>query len=189
MKNIFLVGLFAMIFATNSYSQKSNSFSDNYSVGIGYGFNSNIGNPGILFSNDYKFNLSTKFALNPGISFFQSLDVYEKRRGNDYRSHSGIVLDFSVEYAIAKIKNVTIALNVGPSFEIGDYSYVKIQANEQFNIPEKIVSEQIYQPGVHGGVEFIWKNKSMKTRAISFVTNSQYYLVPNSLGVLYKFGL
>lgn len=165
------------------FSQENKKFS----IGLGYGFDTNISNDGILLTNDYKIFLTNKLILNPGVSVFQSMNTI-KRIEPGYRSHSGLVFDLSLEYEIIKIKNFGISMNLGPSFEIGDQTYSSVRTYEYgVLIDEQFVHEQIYQPGLMAGIEFSFQKNKRNT--FSIVSNFQYGLLPNSVGVLYKIGL
>lgn len=178
-----------MLVATSSFSQNSISRKDKFSVGIGYGFNSNIGNDGILFSNDYKHYIIDRLAINPGISFFQSINLFQDMTENGYKSHSGLVFDLSLEYSVYRQNNFNIALNLGPSFEIGDFNYTSLRTYiDGVLIEERFVHQLIYEPGIFGSIEFSWDKDQKLVKTLAIVTNSQFGLIPNSLGVVYKIG-
>jgi len=189
MKNLIFIILLTVVFATGSYAQDSTNRKEIFSVGIGYGFNSNIGNDGILFSNDYKHYLTDRLAINPGISFFQSINLFQDISENGYKSHSGLVLDLSLEYSIYRHNNFNIALNLGPSFEIGDFNYTSLRTYiDGVLIEERFVHQLIYEPGVSGSIEFSWDKNKKIVKTLAIVTNSQFGLIPNSLGIVYKIG-
>lgn len=189
MKSSLFITLLSIVLTTVSYAQDSTTRKENFSVGLGYGFNSNIGNDGVLFSNDYKYYLTDRLVINPGICFFQSVNMFRNIAENGYKSHSGLVLDLSLEYSIYSQKHFNIALNLGPSFEIGNLSYSSMRTYENGVLTEeRFVHKQIYEPGVSGSVEFSWDKGQKLVKTLAIVTNSQYGLFPNSLGIVYKIG-
>ncbi|MEA4935793.1 hypothetical protein SDC9_156137 [bioreactor metagenome] len=189
MKHLIIVSLLSVFITSEAQDQGSTTPKEKFSVGIGYGFNSNIGNDGILFSNDYKHYLTDRLVMNPGISFFQSVNMFQNIARNGYKSHSGLVFDLSLECSIYNHKYFNIALNLGPSFEIGDISYSSMRTYENGVLTEeRFVHKQIYEPGVSGSVEFSWDRNKKLVKTLSIISNSQYGLIPNSIGILYKIG-
>jgi hypothetical protein len=189
MRNLIFITIFSAFVITSSYAQKTINPKEKFSIGIGYGFNSNIGNDGIVFSNDYKHSLTDKLVINPGISFFQSINFFQDMAENGYKSHSGLVFDLSLEYSVYRKNNFNIALNLGPSFEIGDLSYSSIRTYmDGVLIEERFVHDQVYEPGVFGSIEFSWDKDRKLVKTLAITTNSQFGLIPNSLGIVYKIG-
>lgn len=177
-----------MLLSSNNYAQKSTIRKDIYSVGLGYGFNSNVGNDGIIFSNDYKYYLSNRLAINPALSFFQSTNIFNNF-DEGYQSHSGLVFSFSLDYTIYNKKNFNIALNIGPSIEIGDQSHTSMRAYyEGVLTDERFENERLFVPGIVGNIEFSWDENKKFVKTLSIISNSQYGLFPNSLGIVYKIG-
>lgn len=183
-----LTMLVVLCISSNNYAQKSSIRKDKYSVGIGYGFNSNVGNDGLVFSNDYKYYLSNRLALNPALSYFQSINLFHDFE-EGYQSHSGLVLSFSLDYTIYHKNDFNIALNLGPSFEIGDQSHTWMRTYyDGILTEERFENERLFVPGVVGNVEFSWDESKKFVKSISIISNSQYGLIPNSLGIVYKIG-
>ena len=188
-KNLNLVVIIVMLFITsNNYAQKSSIRKDKYSVGIGYGFNSNVGNDGLVFSNDYKYYLSNRLALNPALSYFQSINLFHDFE-EGYQSHSGFVFSFALDYTIYNKNDFNIAINLGPSFEVGDQSYSWLRTyTDGVLTEERFENERLFVPGVVGNIELSWDENKKFVKSISIISNSQYGLIPNSLGIVYKIG-
>ncbi len=184
----FVVILVMLFISSSSYAQKSSIRKDKYSVGFGYGFNSNVGNDGLIISNDYKYYLSNRLALNPALSYFQSINLFHDFE-EGYKSHSGLVLSFSLDYTIYNKKDFNISLNLGPSFEIGDQSRTWMRTYiDGVLTEERFENERLFVPGVVGNIEFSWDENKKFVKSISIISNSQYGLIPNSLGIVYKIG-
>ena len=184
----FVVILVMLFISSSSYAQKSSIRKDKYSVGFGYGFNSNVGNDGIIISNDYKYYLSNRLALNPALSYFQSINLFHDFE-EGYKSHSGLVLSFSLDYTIYNKKDFNISLNLGPSFEIGDQSRTWMRTYiDGVLTEERFENERLFVPGVVGNIEVSWDENKKFAKSISIISNSQYGLIPNSLGIVYKIG-
>lgn len=184
----YVVILFLLFISSSNYAQKSSIRKDKYSIGVGYGFNSNVGNDGLVFSNDYKYYLSDKLAINPALTFFQSINLFQDLE-DGYQSHSGFVLSFSIDYTIYNKKDFNIALNLGPSFEIGDQSHSSMRTYiDGVMTEERFENERLFVPGVVGNIEVSWDENKKFAKSISIISNSQYGLIPNSLGIVYKIG-
>ena len=184
----FVVILVMLFISSSSYAQKSSIRKAKYSVGFGYGFNSNVGNDGLIISNDYKYYLSNRLALNPALSYFQSINLFHDFE-EGYKSHSGLVLSFSLDYTIYNKKDFNISLNLGPSFEIGDQSRTWMRTYiDGVLTEERFENERLFVPGVVGNIEFSWDENKKFVKSISIISNSQYGLIPNSLGIVYKIG-
>lgn len=187
-RNCFVVILVMLFITSSTYGQKSSIRKDKYSVGIGYGLNRNMGNDGVVFSNDYKYYLSNRLAINPALTFFQSINMFHDFE-DGYQSHSGLVLSFSLDYTIYNKNDFNIALNLGPSFEIGDQSYSWLRTYTDGVLTEdRIKNERLFAPGVVGNIEFSWDENEKFTKSISIVCNNQYGTILNSLGIVYKIG-
>lgn len=188
-KKISYVVILVMLFISSSnYAQKSSIRKDKYSLGIGYGFNSNVGNDGVIISNEYKYYLSNRLALNPALNYFQSINLFHNF-DEGYKSHSGLVLSFSLDYTIYNKKDFNVALNLGPSFEIGDQSRTSLRTYiDGVMTEERFENERLFVPGVVGNIEFSWDENEKFVKSISIISNSQYGLIPNSLGIVYKIG-
>ncbi len=169
-------------------AQISSIRQDKYSIGFGYGFNSNVGNDGFIFSNDYKYFVTNSFALNPALSFFQSVNLFHDFE-EGYKSHSGLVASFSLDYTFYLKNNHGISLNIGPSLEVGDQSRTWMRRYENgVLVEERFENERLFVPGVVASIEFGWDQDKKMQKSISLVSNSQYGLIPNSLGIVYKIG-
>ncbi len=188
-KKISYVVILVMLFISSSnYAQKSSIRKDKYSLGIGYGFNSNVGNDGVIISNEYKYYLSNRLALNPALNYFQSINLFHNF-DEGYKSHSGLVLSFSLDYTIYNKKDFNVALNLGPSFEIGDQSRTSMRTYiDGVMTEERFENERLFVPGVVGNIEVSWDENKKFVKSISIISNSQYGLIPNSLGIVYKIG-
>ncbi len=127
MKNFALVFLVSLL-SISSFSQENLKPKNLYSVGLGYNYIGNDGAHGILFTNDFKWNFSKRFALNPGISFFQTVKNYNW--DGWYRSHSGFIAELCLSSRIIDKVNSSLSLKIGPSFEVGDVSYLAVQGWE-----------------------------------------------------------
>lgn len=189
MKKVLLVTAFSLMISFCLSSQNKLVGKNQYSVGLGYGYNSNAGNDGIVFSNDYKYYLTNRFALNPGISFFQSINLFANLDNTGYKSHSGLLLNFSLDYVLLQRDDFSLALNVGPSFEIGDDTFTSMRSFSNGVLTgEQFENKRIFEPGLFGSVDLMWDMNNGKSRTLSIISNSQYGLIPISLGIVYKVG-
>ena len=142
----------------------------------------------MVFSNDYKYYLSNRLALNPALSYFQSINLFHDFE-EGYQSHSGFVFSFALDYTIYNKNDFNIAINLGPSFEVGDQSYSWLRTyTDGVLTEERFENERLFVPGVVGNIELSWDENKKFVKSISIISNSQYGLIPNSLGIVYKIG-
>ena len=98
-------------------------------------------------------------------------------------------MSFSLDYTIYNKKDFNVALNLGPSFEIGDQSRTSMRTYiDGVMTEERFENERLFVPGVVGNIEVSWDENKKFAKSISIISNSQYGLIPNSLGIVYKIG-
>jgi hypothetical protein len=155
-----------------------------YSIGVGVGNENNISNYGIYFTNDYKYFVLDWLAINPRISFFQSTSSFEPAVDFGYRSHSGIFFDLGL--SIYPFKR--FSLNVGPSYEVGDESYLSMKKWENdVVVQEWYENNSIREFGFYADIEYSWPMTKKLIGTFGIKTNYLYFY-PGFVGIVCKVG-
>jgi hypothetical protein len=187
MKKIILLPLMVLGIVSCAFAQ-NNSKNMLYSVGIGLGTENNVGNYGLFLTNDLKISLAERLALNPRLSFFQSLRGFEDPEQFGYSNHSGLFIDLGLSYSLIAKEGFNFSVNVGPSTEIGSETYSSIRVYENGVLVDEVYeANKLRQFGFYADLEFAWiKDNCVHALAIK----SNYYgIYPEFFGIAYKFGL
>ena len=184
---LFFVVLFFVSYA--AFAQKTHTKPKNmeYSFGLGIMNENDIGNFGMVVTNDLKIYLLPRFGVNPRLNYFQSLGVSNSGLDGDYSSYSALFVECGLFYSIVKNKKIEITLNAGPSGIFGNSTYLEMELYENGNITEKrFNNEYIRTLGYYTDLEFTWgKRKIINTLAIKA---NGMYIYPEFLGIVYKIG-
>jgi len=159
-----------------------------YSFGLGIMNENDIGNFGVVVTNDLKIYLLHRFGVNPRLNYFQSLGVNNSGVDGDYSSYSSLFVECGLFYSIVKNKKIEITLNAGPSGIFANSSYLEmVQYDENGNITnQKFNNECIRTIGYYTDLEFSWgKRKIVNTLAVKA---NGMYIYPEFFGIVYKIG-
>jgi len=158
-----------------------------YSFGLGIMNENDIGNFGMVVTNDLRIYLLPRFGVNPRLNYFQSIGIKNSGVPGDYSSYSALFVDCGLFYSIVKNKKIEITLNAGPSGIFGSSTYLEVeQMDENGNITKRFNNETIHNLCYYTDLEFTWgKRKIVNTLAIKA---NGMYIYPEFLGVVYKIG-
>ncbi len=160
-----------------------------YSFGMGVMNENDIGNLGVVVTNDLKIYLLRRFGVNPRLSYFQSLglNAHDPDIPGDFSSYSAVFVECGLFYSFVKNQKVEITLNAGPSGVFGNSSYLEmITYYNQTITQEKFNNEYIRNMAYFTDLEFSWgKRKIVNTLAIKA---TGMYIYPEFLGIVYKIG-
>lgn len=176
------------------FTSVSSGFSQNdfhrkiYSVGIGLGNENNISNFGMYFTNDFRYYALDWLAVNPRISFFQSLGL-NNYQFYGYRSQSGVFFELGASFSIIKYSYSEVSINVGPSFQIGSETYRSIVVyDEYFNAAEEIFSNKYFRRlGFYLDLDLTFNDGDKLEQSIG-IKSSFFGIYPEYLGLVYKIG-
>jgi hypothetical protein len=158
-----------------------------YSFGLGIMNENDIGNFGMVVTNDLKIYLLNRLGINPRLNYFQSLGVSSSGVDGDYSSYSALFVECGVFYSFVKNKKIEITLNAGPSGIFGNSTYLEMVTyynNDIIN--KKYNNEYIRNLGYYTDLEFTWgKRKVINTLAIKA---NGMYIYPEFIGLVYKIG-
>ena len=157
-----------------------------YSFGLGIMNENDIGNFGMVVTNDLRIYLLPRFGVNPRLNYFQSLGL-KNQKIYGFSSYSAVFVECGLFYSIVKNKKIEITLNAGPSAIFGNSSYLEVLwYDENGNRRERFNNEYIRNMGYYTDIEFSWgKRKIVNTLAIKA---NGMYIYPEFLGVVYKIG-
>jgi hypothetical protein len=162
-----------------------------YSFGTGIMNENDIGNLGIVVTNDLKIYLLKRFGINPRLSYFQSLgqtSTLDPGNPDDFSSYSALFVECGLFYSFVKNQKVEITLNAGPSGVFGNSSYLELVAYDGNGnkIQERFNNEHITSMAYFTDLEFSWgKRKIVNTLAIKA---TGMYIYPEFLSLVYKIG-
>ncbi len=177
--------LFASIvngFSQNDFHRKV------YSVGLGLGNENNISNFGMYFTNDFKYYALDRLAVNPRISFFQSLGV-NNYKYYGYRSQSGVFFDLGASFSIIKYSYSEVSISTGPSFQIGSETYRSLAVyDEKFEVTEERFSNKYFHRlGLYLDLDLTLNDGDKLEQSIG-IKSSFFGIYPEYLGIVYKIG-
>lgn len=158
-----------------------------FRIGIGVLDELNIGNGGPYITNEAVFNVSERFSVNPGISFFQSTYIT-----NDVpwgkQNHSGLFLDLLLSYSLIKNNLFGFAIKAGPSYQRGYESYREAARYEyDVLVYERYVHNDLKRFGLIFELEFGFLSNDRFFHYLSLQSKS-FDIFPEMLSVSYKFG-
>ncbi len=190
MKKSVLFSIVLLFVSYAAFAQKTNTKQKKmeYSFGLGIMNENDIGNFGMVITNDLKIYLLHRFGVNPRLNYFQSLGVSNSGVDGDYSSYSTLFVECGLFYSIVKNKKIEITLNAGSSGIFGNSSYLEmVQYDKNGNVTnQRFNNEYIRTIGYYTDLEFSWgKRKIVNTLAIKA---NGMYIYPEFLGVVYKIG-
>ncbi len=187
MKKNLLLTLFLFGFLVNGFSQ--NDFHRKiYSVGLGIGNENNISNFGMYFTNDFKYFALDRLAVNPRISFFQSLGLNNYKHYG-YKSQSGVFFELGASFSIIKYSYSELSISAGPSFQIGSETYRSLASyDENFEVIEERFSNKYFRRlGLYLDLDFTFNDGDKLEQTIG-IKSSYFGIYPEYLGIVYKIG-
>ena len=156
-----------------------------YSFGLGIMNENDIGNFGVVVTNDLKIYLLRRFGVDPRLSYFQSLGLNTYNDG--FSSYSTVFVGCGLFYSIVKNKKIEITINAGPSGVFGNSTNLVVALYEDGKLSnQRFDNEYIRNMAYFTDLEFSWgKRKIVNTLAIKA---TGMYIYPEFLGIVYKIG-
>ncbi len=185
-KFLFLFGVLFMVSLPSFAQQPAKPKKEKvYSFGMGIMNENDIGNFGIVVTNDLKIYLLRRFGVNPRLSYFQSLGL--NTYGDGFSSYSAIFMGCGLFYSVVKNKKMEITINAGPSGVFGNSTNLVVALYENGKlVNQRFDNEYIRNMAYFTDLEFSWgKRKIVNTLAIKA---TGMYIYPEFLGIVYKIG-